>query len=291
MRYRFIAAHRRVWPTRWMCHALAVSHGGFYGWLKRPESARAQANRRLTLEIRAIHARSDGTYGSPRVWRDLVEAGIGCSENRVARLMRAAQIQARSRVRRHRYRVTGGASLVAPNRLERRFAVPAPNTVWASDITYIWTGEGWLYLAVVIDLFSRAVVGWAMGASANRELVNDALLMAVWRRRPKAELLHHSDQGCQYTSEDFQRLLAANGLSCSMSRRGDCWDNAVVESFFSTLKRERVHRRTYRTRDEAKADLFDYIERFYNPHRRHSTLGQMSPIAFEKSQLTLTKRP
>jgi putative transposase len=226
---------------------------------------------------------SDRTYGSPRVWRDLREWGETCSENRVARLMHAAELQARPR--RRRPPQDPNARLehhIAPNVLNRQFAASAPNQSWVADFTYVWTGEGWLYLAVVLDLYSRRVVGWSMNARMTAQLVMDALLMAVWRRGQPKALLHHSDQGSQYTSEDFQRLLSENGITCSMSRRGDCWDNAAMESFFATLKTERVRRRIYLSRDDARADIFDYIERFYNPRRRHSTLGQLSPAQFEQ---------
>jgi putative transposase len=226
---------------------------------------------------------SDRTYGSPRVWRDLLAWGETCSQNRVARLMRAAALQARPRRRRPPQDLgVRPEHRIAPNVLDRRFAAPAPNQYWVADFTYVWTGEGWLYLAVVLDLYSRRVVGWSMNARMTAQFVMDALLMAVWRRGQPKALLHHSDQGSQYTSEDFQRLLSAHDITCSMSRRGDCWDNAAMESFFATLKTERIRRRTYLTRDDARADIFDYIERFYNPRRRHSTLGQLSPAQFEQ---------
>jgi putative transposase len=177
--------------------------------------------------------------------------------------------------------------MIAPNVLDRQFGAEGPNKKWAADFTYLWTAEGWLFVAVVLDLFSRKVVGWSMNANMIAQLVLDALTMAIWRRGKPIELLHHSDQGSQYTSEDFQRLLAGQGITCSMSRKGDCWDNAAIESFFSSLKTERTSRRQYATRDEARADVFDYIERFYNPRRRHSTLGQVSPDQFEKAWKSL----
>ena len=283
MKYGFIARHRSIWPTRLLCRALGVSHSGFYDWLGRAPSSRSRDNERLTGRIRSSFIESDRTYGSPRVWRDLREWGETCSENRVARLMRGAGLQARPR--RRRPPQDPGARpehQVASNVLNRQFDAAAPNQSWVADFTYIWTGEGWLYLAVVLDLYSRRVVGWSMNAQMTAQLVMDALLMAVWRRGQPKALLHHSDQGSQYTSEDFQRLLSANGITCSMSRRGDCWDNAAMESFFSTLKTERIRRRIYLSRDDARADIFDYIERFYNPRRRHSTLGQISPAQFEQ---------
>jgi putative transposase len=200
--------------------------------------------------------------------------------------MRSAGLRGRAR-RRRLPRDLGDrpAALIAPNVLDRQFQAPQPNTRWVADFTYVPTTEGWLYVAVVLDLYSRRVVGWSMSSTMDAQLVIDALLMAIWRRGAPHELLHHSDQGSQYTSEDFQRLLAAHGVTCSMSRRGDCWDNSAMEAFFSTLKIECVNRRRYRSRDEARADVFDYIERFYNPVRRHSTIGGLSPLQFEMKTL------
>lgn len=283
MRYVFVARYRPVWPTRMMCRLLAVSTSGFYEWLGRSPSVRSIANAGLLVRIRESYALSHQTYGSPRVWKDLVVAGESCSENRVARLMRGAGISAQPKPRRKPTDVgLRPEHSIAPNVLERDFAAAAPNRKWAADFTYIWTGEGWLFLAVVVDLFSRRVVGWSMQPTMTAQLVLDALIMALWRRGKPSELLHHSDQGSQYTSEDFQRLLSAEGITCSMSRRGDCWDNSAVESFFATLKKERVYRKTYATRALARADIFDYIEVFYNSRRRHSTLGQVSPMEFER---------
>ena len=284
MRFAFIAQHRGAWQTQQMCEALAVSRAGFYEWMGRPESERAQANRALLAAIRESFEQSDRTYGSPRVWRDLIAWGHRCSENRVARLMLMAGLQAR----RKRRRLPGDTAVrpehaIAPNLLDRQFEATAPNQRWVADFTYIWTQEGWLYFAVVLDLFSRRVVGWSMNHEMTAQLVTDALVMAIWRRGRPKELLHHSDQGSQYTSEQFQALLAELGITCSMSRRGDVWDNSAMESFFSSLKTERVSRTVYRTRNEARADLFDYVERFYNPRRRHSTLGFLSPADFESA--------
>ena len=224
---------------------------------------------------------SDRTYGARRVWHDVLADGITCGLHRIERLMRLQALRARPR-RRGLPKDTGERSVIAANVLDRQFAAEAPNQKWVADFTYIWTAEGWLYLAAVIDLFSRRVVGWSMKADMTAQLVIDALMMAIWRRGKPDALLHHSDQGSQYTSEQFQRLMTDNGVSCSMSRSGNCWDNAAMESFFSSLKTERVARKTYRTRDQARADVFDYIERFYNPTRRHSTLGYLSPMDFEK---------
>jgi putative transposase len=266
-----------------MCRSLGVSHGGFYEWLGRAPSARSQEDARLTRSIRQSFELSDRTYGSPRVWHDLRAAGERCGKNRVARLMRAAQLQAR--VKRRRLPGDGSQRLehnVAENRLQREFETDEPNKKWVADFTYVWTAEGWLYVAAVMDLYSRRIVGWSMSDTMHAKMVTDALLMALWRRGQPTELLHHSDQGSQYTSEDFQALIKAQGITCSMSRRGDCWDNAAMESFFSSLKTERLKRKVYRTRDELRADVFDYIERFYNQQRRHSTLDFVSPVQFEQ---------
>jgi putative transposase len=292
VKYGFMARHRRVWPIRPMCRVLGISHGGFYAWLQHTPSQRERDNARLTQRIGASFQQSDRTYGSPRVYRDLRDWGESCSENRVARLMRLAGFKARPR-RRRQPTDTGLRSehCIAPNVLEREFQAYGPNQRWVADFTYVWTAEGWLYVAAVLDLYSRRIVGWSMSATMTAQLTIDALMMAVWRRGKPEQLLHHSDQGSQYTSEDFQRLLVDQGITCSMSRRGDCWDNAAMESFFSTLKIERVHRQRYRTRDQARADIFDYIERFYNPKRRHSTLGQISPIEFEKRLTALAQCP
>jgi putative transposase len=284
VKFAFIAKHRGVWQTREMCEALGVSRGGFYEWLKRPRSRRSQENDKLLVQIRTSFERSDRTYGSPRVWHDLRAWGISCGLNRVARLMLLEGLQAR-RKRRRLPSDQGDRpeSSIAPNLLDREFEATAPNQRWVADFTYIWTGEGWLYVAVVLDLFSRRVVGWSMNEQMTAQLVADALLMALWRRGRPQELMHHSDQGSQYTSEQFQRLLADQGITCSMSRSGNVWDNSAMESFFSTLKTERVSRKVYATREQAKADVFDYVERFYNPYRRHSTIGFVSPIDSEKT--------
>jgi putative transposase len=266
-----------------LCGALGVSRGGFYAWLTRPPSKRSRRNEELADKVRTSFLQSDRTYGARRVWHDLLAAGSSCGLHRIERLMRVQGLRARPR-RRRLPPDTGERSLaaVSPNVLDRQFAAPSPNRKWVADFTYIWTAEGWLYVAVVIDLFSRRVVGWSMSATMTAQFVTDALMMAIWRRGKLDALLHHSDRGSQYTSEQFQRLMADNGVTCSMSRSGNVWDNAAMESFFSTLKTERTARKTYRTRDEAKADVFDYIERFYNPKRRHSTIGYRSPVEFEE---------
>jgi putative transposase len=272
-----------------MCRMLEVSHGGFYEWSTRGPSARSVEDARLTGLIRQSFLESDRTYDAVRVVRDLRDWGEGCGKRRAGRLMRLSSLRARPQ-RRWPPRDTGPRPehAIAPNLLARQFEAPGPNKKWVADFTYLASAEGWLYVAVVLDLFSRKIVGWSMSSQMRAQLVIDALLIAVWRRDKPREVLHHSDQGSQYTAEDFQRLLADQGVVCSMSRKGDCWDNAAMESFFSTLKRERTNRKRYASRDEARADVFDYIERFYNPRRRHSTLGQVSPDQFERTQATLT---
>ena len=282
MKFAFIAKHRGIWPVGWLCGALGVSRGGFYAWLTRPPSVRTRSDEDLAAKVRTSFLGSDRTYGARRVWRDVLAEGIACGLHRIERLMRLQALRARPRRRRLPVDTgTRSTGAIAPNILDRQFEAPAPNSKWVADFTYIWTAEGWLYVAAVLDLFSRRVVGWSMNAAMTAQLVTDALIMAIWRRgRPKA-LLHHSDQGSQYTSEAFQRLLAEAGVTCSMSRSGNVWDNSVMESFFSSLKTERTAGKVYRTRDQAKADVFDYIERFYNPRRRHSTLGYVSPAEFE----------
>lgn len=284
MRYAFVARHRSIWPVSRMCRLLDVSRSGFHEWHERTPCARAVEDERLTARIRAFHLLSARSYGSPRIWRDLYEAGERVGENRVARLMRRAGIEARRR--RCRRPVDEGVRpecTVAGNVLDRDFQAAGPNQKWVADFTYVDTAEGWLYVAVVLDLYSRRVVGWSMSAEMTAQFVMDALTMALWRRGRPKELLHHSDQGSQYAAEDFQRMLAHHGIACSMSKKGDCWDNAAMESFFASLKKEWVYPKPrYRTRDEARADIFEYMEGFYNPRRRHSTLGQVSPVDFER---------
>lgn len=267
-----------------MCRVLKVQRSGYYAWTHNPLSKRALEDAQLLLEIHRSFDESQGIYGSPRIHRDLREAGLPCSENRVARLMRSAKIKSVRGYRKPRFK-SGRISVAAPNRLQQQFTVDKPDVVWVTDITYIRTYEGWLYLAVVIDLYSRAVVGWSMKPTMATEIVLDALLMAVWRRKPKHEVIIHSDQGSQFGSDDFIRWCKENRLIPSMSRRGNCYDNAVAESFFSSLKKERIRRMIYATREQAKSDLFEYIEVFYNRKRRHSHLNQMSPMAFEQLQI------
>ena len=283
VKFSFIAKHRGIWPADWLCGALGVSRGGFYAWLTRPRSQRSRSNEELGAKVRASFLASDRTYGARRVWHDLLAEGVSCGLHRIERLMRLQALRARPRRRRLPPDLgERQAAAVASNVLDRSFEAPAPNRKWIADFTYVWTAEGWLYVAAVVDLFSRRVVGWSMSAAMTAQLVTDALVMAIWRRGKPDALLHHSDRGSQYTSEQFQRLMADNGVVCSMSRSGNVWDNAAMESFFSSLKTERTAGKIYRSRDEAKTDVFDYIERFYNPKRRHSTIGYMSPMEFER---------
>jgi len=280
MRYQCIDRRRTNYPVRMMCRSLMVSPSGYYAWRVRPESRRTVYDRELTRAIRRIHAESDGTYGSPRIHVELQAEGFSCGRIKVARLMRKAGLKGCPK---RRFRVTSrGGHVSARNLLEQNFSAPSTNQRWASDITFIWTGQGWLYLAVVMDLYSRRIVGWSMSRRINRHLVLNALNMALDQRHIERELIHHSDRGAQYLSDDFQGLLKKHGISCSLSGAGSCYDNAVVESFFATLKRERVKRRKYRTRDQARADVFDYIERFYNRQRRHGYVGNISPVEFEE---------
>ena len=282
MKYRFMNEHRHEYPLAMMCRVLQVARAGFYAWLQCPVSDRSKDDTRLLELIRHSYAASHGVYGARRVFGDLREAGESCGLHRVERLMQRHKIKAVRGYKKPRA-IAGRPSIIAPNHLQREFTVDAPNKVWVTDITYIRTWQGWLYLAVVLDLYARKVVGWSMKATLGRELALDVLLMAVWRRKPQQRVLVHSDQGSQYGSDDFKRFCAAHNLEPSMSRRGNCWDNAVAESFFSSLKKERIQKRIYKTRDLARADVFDYIEAFYNRTRRHSHLGGVSPEAFERA--------
>ncbi len=282
MKYASIERRRERYPVRLMCRLLAVSASGYYAWRARPESPRARRDRALMAEIRRVHEASKGVYGSPRVHAELVAGGLRVGRHKVARLMRLARLRGCPK---RRFRVTtqrDRGRLAAKNLLKQDFTAKTPNQVWAADITSISTARGWLHLAVVMDLYSRRIVGWSMGRWMSRHLVVDALRMALAARRPDGPLIHHSDRGGQYTSDDFRDVLARHGIACSMSGSGNCYDNAVVESFFGLLKRERVNRVRYRTREEARADLFEYIEVFYNRKRRHGYLGNVSPADFEK---------
>jgi putative transposase len=280
--FRFIAAVAPAHPVALSCRVLGVSRAGFYAWRERPPAARVQADAELTAVIHRLHAENRGAYGSPRIHAELHAAGRRHGRKRVARLMRQAGLAGcRRRRRRPRTTVADPAAAPAPNLVRRDFTPPAPDRVWVADITYIPTGEGWLYLAAVLDAFSRRVVGWAMADHLRTELVLDALDLALATRRPGAGLIHHSDRGCQYTSLAFGRRLAAAGLVPSMSRVANCWDNAVAESFFATLKGELVDRQPWPTRAAARRAIFDYVEVFYNRRRRHSTLRYLSPAAYE----------
>ena len=284
MKYPQIEENHGRYPTRWMCSALAVSDRGFRAWRCRDESQRRQQNRRLLIDIRSSFEKSERTYGSPRIRKDLRELDQWTSKKRVARIMRENGLVA---VQRRRFKVTtqSGHNLPAhDNLLARKFSVERPNRVWLGDITYIRTEEGWLYLAVLMDLCSRKIVGWNTANRIDRWLTLTALEQAFRERCPKPGLIHHSDRGSQYASYEYQRCLEQAQVVPSMSRKGDCWDNAPMESFFSTLKRERVHRRRYWSRQEATEDLNDYIDRFYNRIRRHSQLGDLSPVRFEASR-------
>jgi len=285
MKYVFIRDHREAFPVSLTCQALGVGSSGFYAWLKRPESPRNRKNQRLLMEIKVLHQKSRKTYGSPRIHAELIEKGYACGKHRVARLMRQHGIVSKHR---RKFKVTTNSAHshpVAENLLQRQFDVSRPGQCWVSDITYIPTQEGWLYLAVTLDLFHRKVIGWAMGRWITRQLVIDALNMAITNGRPRPGMIHHSDQGVQYASNEFQALLKTYGIQTSMSRKGDCWDNAVAESFFHTLKVELIAGKIYNTRQKAKTAIFDYIEIFYNRQRRHSYLGYLSPVDFEKKNV------
>jgi putative transposase len=281
--YRFIDEHKGAWPVRLLCEALEVSPAGYYAWRSRPASAARRRRDALLVQARAIHAEVKGRYGSPRLHAELVARGHRCCVNTVARLMADNGIRART-ARKFRHTTDSNHGLpVADNLLARRFDPPGPNAAWSADITYIPTADGWLYLAVVEDLFSRMIVGWSMDSTMTSRLVVDALEMAVGRRLPAEGLLAHSDRGSQYASEHYQLLLARHGISCSMSRVAQCWDNAPVESFFASLKKELVHHERYTTREEARRSIVEYVEAFYNRARRHSSLGFLSPEEFERS--------
>ncbi len=281
MRFRFIEAEKALYPIRLLCRCLAVSRSGYYAWRKRPVSARVKQDARLRVEISAAHSASRRTYGSPRILRDLREDGHRVSRKRVARLMRELGLEGR---RKRRFRATTDSQHrfpVAPNLLERDFDVEAPNTAWVTDITYLATLEGWLYLAVILDLFSRRVVGYALSERIDRELVLEALREALAHRPGARDLIHHSDRGSQYASHDYRDALDQAGIMCSMSRRGNCWDNAVAESFFGTLKVELLYELPLQTRSATRNAVADYIETFYNVRRRHSSLDYQSPVEFE----------
>ena len=282
MKYAFIEHHQATFTVTRMCDMMEVSCSAFYDWLKRPESAHSLEDRRLSEKVKKSHQKSRETYGARRIVKDLVEDDEVISRERVGRLMKQQNLESKSK---RKFKATTNSKHnhpVAPNLLDRKFQVEQPDIVYVGDITYISTDEGWLYLAVLIDLYSRAVVGWAMSDRITAELANDALVMAVWKRKPNKGLMLHSDRGSQYASGLYQKTIKEHGFICSMSRKGNCWDNAPSESFFHTLKVELVHHRRYRTREAAKQDIFEYIEVFYNRQRRHSTIGYHTPLGYEQ---------
>ncbi|MGJ7249076.1 IS3 family transposase [Morganella morganii] len=280
LRYAFIRDNSRCWPVRLLCRVLDVHPSGFYAWFKQPYSQRHQVDLRLTGQLKQFWLESGCVYGYRKIHLDLRDSGQQCGVNRVWRLMNRAGIKAQVGYRSPRAH-KGEVSIVSPNRLQRQFNPDAPDERWVTDITYIRTHEGWLYLAVVVDLFSRKIIGWSMQSRMTKDIVLNALLMAIWRRNPLKQVLVHSDQGSQYTSHEWQSFLKSHGLEGSMSRRGNCHDNAVAESFFQLLKRERIKKKIYGTREEARSDIFDYIEMFYNSKRRHGSSNQMSPTEYE----------
>ena len=283
MRYRFIDTHKKAWPVNLMCGVLDVSRSGFYHWRTRVPSQQERSTRELDSRIRELSACHKQRYGAPRITDDLHDEGIACSENRIARRMRVLGLKA---IQAKKFKVTTDSNhskLVAPDLIEQDFTAEAPNEKWVSDISYVWTDEGWLYLAVVMDLYSRAIVGWSMNRRMTQQLVCDALTMALFRRHfPKGTIIH-SDRGSQYCSKRYQRLIINNGLRCSMGRRANCYDNAAMESFFHTLKVELVHRERYMTRRTAKSKIFEYIETYYNRQRKHSAIGYKIPMQFEQA--------
>ena len=282
MRYQFISDHTAQYPVTLLCHTLQVTRSGYYAWRWCPDSRRAQEDRRLLSNIKTIHTASKETYGSPRIHATLRQQGETCGKHRVARIMQAQGVVAKHR-RKFRATTNSDHNLpVADNVLDRHFTPTAPNQVWVSDITYVPTGEGWLYLATVMDLAFRGIIGWAMSERIDRTLACDALTDALRRRQPAPGLIHHSDRGSQYASADYQRLLTQHGLIPSMSRKGNCWDNAPMESFFHSLKVEWLHDQTFRTRAEARQAIFTFIEVWYNRQRLHSTLGYRSPEQYER---------
>ena len=282
MRYQFIDEHKKTWPIRLMCKVMNVSSSGFYDWRGRPKSAQELSNRKLDVEIREVFDEHKQRYGVPRITEELNESGIQCSENRVARRMAKLGLKG---VQTKKFKRTTDSSHdkpVAPDLIEQDFSAKAPNLKWVSDLTYIWTDEGWLYLAVIMDLHSRATIGWSMGKRMTQQLMCDALLMTLFRRGFPKGVIIHSDRGSQYCSKAYQRLIKVSGLRCSMGRRATCYDNAAMESFFHTLKVELIHRERYRTRQAARGAIFEYIETYYNRKRKHSAIGYKIPMLFEQ---------
>ncbi len=287
MKYQCIETRREQYPIRMMCRLLQVSKSAYYSWRTRPESKRAKTDRELIPVIKRLHNESGGIYGSPKIKSSLKDEGYHCGRHKVARLMRLIGLRGCPKKRFKVTTIRHPEHPIAENLLKQNFKVEQPNQCWVADITYIQTNQGWLYLAITMDLFSRKIVGWSMSRWPNRHLVIDALKMAIAMRRPAVGLIHHSDRGCQYTSDDFRNELKKNGIECSMSGRGNCYDNAVAESFFGLLKRECVNRVQYRTRDEARSDLFNYIECFYNKKRQHGYLNNLSPVVYEEMKAGL----
>ena len=284
MRYTCVDRRRNHYSIRMMCTLLRISRSGYYAWRGRPESATKRRNRELTDKIRILHTASGGVYGSPKIHQQLVAGGDSCGRHKVARLMRQAGLRGCPK-KRYRSHSSPAVAVKAANLLQQDFSAEQANARWVSDITFIPTRQGWLYLATVMDLYSRRIIGWSMSRRIDRHLALKALNMALGQRRPAADLIHHSDRGAQYLSDDYQALLKKHGIRCSLSGAGNCYDNAAAESFFGLLKRERVNRVSYRTREEAKSDVFDYIERFYNRQRPHSYLGYNSPVEFERQTM------
>jgi transposase InsO family protein len=281
VKFAFVAVEKASFPVTILCNVLEVSRSGFYAWTERVPSARSLEDAKLRVHVAAAYELGRGNYGAPRIHRELRAAGLHVSRKRVVRLMGELGLKAR---RKRRFKATtdsNHAMPVAENVLDRKFEVDAPNVAWVTDITYVWTSEGWLYLAAILDLFSRRVVGFAMSERIDRALVLQALTAAVGRRAPNAGLVHHSDRGSHYASNDYQAALDALGVVCSMSRKGNCWDNAVGESFFATVKTELVYQRRFATREEAREAIFEFIEVFYNRQLRHSSIGYLSPVDYE----------
>lgn len=281
MKYAFIREKQVAFPVAAMCRVLGVSTSGFYGWQKAPQSNRSKQDEQLAVRVRAAYQKSRGTYGSPRVHAELQSAGLRVGRKRVARIMRLSGLVARSKRRWRRTTDSNHDDPIAPNVVQRDFHATGPNATWVTDVTCVWTAQGWLFLAAILDLYSRRVVGWATSATNDRQLALAALRGAIRARKPRRGLVHHSDRGSPYASDDYRRELKRFGMTASMSRRGDCYDNAVAESFFSTLKTELTHDACYHTHTEAHVAIGQYIESFYNPVRRHSYLGYSSPIEFE----------
>jgi putative transposase len=282
VRYEFIQLEKAQFPVALLCRVLEVTRGGFYAWVGRAPSLSSRRDEQLLVHVRDAHRQSRGTYGSTRVRRELVMGrGFTVGRRRIARLMRLDGLAGCHPKRFRKTTDSAHPHPIAPNVVARRFTATAPNQLWVTDITYVRTWEGWLYLAAIIDVFSRRVVGWAMADHLRTELILDALAMALGERLPGVGLVHHSDRGCQYASGEYRKMLKARGIVCSMSRRGNCWDNAMAESFFATLKNELVHRQPWPTRRQARSAIAEYLACFYNSHRRHSALGYMSPMEYE----------